>query len=68
MCKICDKIGANAGKVWVALHEGGRQEIKILKKATKLTDKDLYAALGWLARECKISIEEIEKESFVSLT
>lgn len=64
---MLEKIGTNAGKVWTRLDEGGRQHIKDLKKATKLTEKDLYAALGWLARENKILVEEIEKDVFVSL-
>jgi len=34
---------------------------------TKLTDKDLYAAIGWLAREGKLTLEEVDKEIFVSL-
>jgi len=64
---MIEKIGMNAGKVWTVLDEAGRQNLKEIKKATKLTDKDLYAALGWLAREGKIALEEVEKELFVSL-
>ncbi len=64
---MIEKIGINAGKVWTVLDEAGRQNLKEIKKATKLTDKDLYAALGWLAREGKIALEEVEKELFVSL-
>ena len=60
-------IGSNAGKVWTALYEGGRQNVKDLKKAVKLTDKELYAAFGWLAREHKISLIEEDKELMVSL-
>ena len=64
---MVEKIGINAGKVWTVLDESGNQNAKDLKKSSKLTDKDLYAALGWLAREGKISIVEEEKEIFVSL-
>ncbi|MDR1516817.1 MAG: winged helix-turn-helix domain-containing protein [Dysgonamonadaceae bacterium] len=64
---MIEKIGSNAGKVWSLLDETGRQEVKELKKASKLSDKDLYAALGWLAREGKVLFEEVEKELFVSL-
>lgn len=64
---MIEKIGSNAGKVWSLLDETGRQEVKELKKATKLTEKDLYAALGWLAREGKVIFEEVEKALFVSL-
>lgn len=36
---------------------------------TKLKDKELYAALGWLAREGKINFQEAEdaKELIISL-
>ncbi|MBK5195862.1 MAG: winged helix-turn-helix domain-containing protein [Proteiniphilum sp.] len=64
---MIEKIGINAGKVWTVIDEAGRQNLKEIKKAAKLTDKDLYAALGWLAREGKIALEEVEKELFVSL-
>jgi len=53
---IKEKIGNNAGLVWNAL-ANGKSEIKVLKKAVKLSDKDLYAALGWLAREEKVFFE-----------
>ena len=49
------------------LDENGKQNIKDLKKTTKLTDKNLYAALGWLAREGKIVMETVEKDIFISL-
>ncbi|HLW10910.1 MAG TPA: winged helix-turn-helix domain-containing protein [Fermentimonas sp.] len=59
--------GINAGKVWTILDQQGKQNIKELKKSTKLTDKNLYAALGWLSREGKIRIAEEGKDIFVSL-
>ena len=61
-----DKIGTNAGMVWNALLVGNL-DIKALKKATKLNDKDVYAALGWLAREDKIYFVETENELIVGL-
>jgi hypothetical protein len=60
------KFGENAGLVWNAL-ANGKQEIKALKKATKLNDKEVYAALGWLAREGKVEITEQAKDVFVCL-
>lgn len=65
---MIEKIGMNAGRVWAILDEGGRQNVKEIKKATKLTDKDLYAALGWLAREGKVVLETEVKEVFASLS
>ncbi|MDE7426867.1 MAG: winged helix-turn-helix domain-containing protein [Muribaculaceae bacterium] len=63
-------IGANAGLVWNALNEADALGIKQLRKITKLKDKEVFAALGWLAREDKINInpdENDEKELIVSL-
>lgn len=63
-------IGANAGSVWVALNTADALGVKQLKKITKLKDKEVYAALGWLARENKITIApdpNDEKEIIISL-
>lgn len=61
-----EKIGTNAGLIWTAL-ENGELNVKAVKKATKLAEKDLNLALGWLAREEKIVFSETEGELFVSL-
>ena len=63
---IKEKIGINAGLVWTAL-ENGELNVKAVKKATKLSEKDLNLALGWLAREGKLNFSEVEKEQFVSI-
>lgn len=63
-------IGIWAGLVWNALNEADVLGTKQLKKATKLKDKELFAAFGWLGREGKITIRvnpEDEKELMVSL-
>ena len=63
-----EKTGAFAGKIWEALNEGGKLTGKELKKAAKLrTDKELYLGLGWLLREGKLVIEEVEKDIYVAL-
>lgn len=64
---LIEKIGINAGLVWNVL-ENGEASLKAVKKATKLTEKDLNLALGWLAREGKIQFSEIEGEAFVRLS
>lgn len=62
------EVGANAGKVWQALSAANTAvEVKALKKATKMTDKEIYAAFGWLLREGKISLTEQDKDVFVAL-
>jgi hypothetical protein len=61
-------IGTNAGLVWRALSKAGRMSIKDLKKETKIrTEKDVYAAIGWLAKEDKIDLSEKEGEVFIWL-
>lgn len=63
-------IGTNAGTVWVALNTADTLGLKQLKKITKLKDKEVFAALGWLAREGKINIDadpEDEKEYVITL-
>lgn len=64
-------IGTSAGSVWTALNEADALSVKQLKKITKLKEKEIYAALGWLAREGKINIvsdPEDAKELIISLT
>lgn len=60
-------MGAWAGLVWEALNTSGVLTMKGLKKATKLKEKEIYAALGWLGREGKIVITETETDIEVVL-
>ena len=62
-----EEIGLNAGLVWNALNESEGLTLKGLKKVTKLKDKQLYAALGWLSREDKVTMEEVEGDLLVNL-
>ena len=55
-------IGTWAGQVWTALNEADVLGVKQIKKITKLKEKDIAYALGWLAREGKIAFEESEDE------
>jgi len=63
---LLEKIGISAGLVWTSL-ENGELNVKAVKKATKLPEKDLNLALGWLAREGKVKFNEVEGELFVTL-
>ena len=61
-------IGTNAGLVWNVLNGKGKLSVKDLKKQTKIkTDKLLFAALGWLAKEDKLIFTEKEEDLFVGL-
>ena len=62
-----EKIGFDAGNVQKMLDAQGIKSVKELKKATKLTDKELYAAIGWLAREEKLVFQQEENDLFISL-
>ncbi|MDY3710143.1 MAG: winged helix-turn-helix domain-containing protein, partial [Sodaliphilus sp.] len=45
----------------------GSLTVKGLKKTTKLKEKEVFAAIGWLAREGKVNVTEIEKDVEVNL-
>ena len=61
-------IGSNAGLVWNALDKLGKMDVKQLKKVTKIsTEKDVYAALGWLAKEGKLTFDYDDKTLLISL-
>lgn len=64
---MLEKIGIDAGKVWSVLDESGEQSIKELRKASGLIYNDIYAALGWLAREGKIVLENKNDELYITL-
>lgn len=63
-----ETIGLWAGAVWNALNDAkGTLTVKGLKKATKLKEKEVYAAVGWLAREGKVNVNETEAEIEITL-
>jgi hypothetical protein len=64
-----ETIGLWAGAVWNALNDAkGTLDVKGLKKATKLKEKEVFAAIGWLAREGKVNIVADEAEKQVDVT
>lgn len=65
-----DTIGMNAGALWNVLNDAEAMGVKQIKKVTKLKDKEVFAAIGWLAREGKIMIDvdpDDSKELIISL-
>lgn len=65
---MVNKAGELAGKIWAALSENGQLTGKELKKVIKAkTEKDMFLGLGWLLREDKIEIAELEKDITVTL-
>lgn len=61
-----NEIGLNAGKVWQLLSDNAKWSYGTLKMKSGLEDKELGAALGWLAREDKIEMYD-EEDLYISL-
>lgn len=57
MKKLIDEFGWNAGKVWTILNTKGPLKEETLLHTTKLSEDELWTAIGWLARENKICRE-----------
>ena len=47
-------IGKNAGVLWTLLQGKENEEVTKLKKDSKLSDAEFWAAIGWLSREGKL--------------
>jgi hypothetical protein len=60
-------IGQNAGVLWKLLNTKGPQNITNLKKLSRVDEKQLYLALGWLAREDKVKFIQDKRAVLVSL-
>ena len=63
-----EKAGVLAGQIWVALNETEGLTQKQIKKVAKMkADKDFFLGFGWLLREDKVVVSEVEGEIFVKL-
>jgi len=62
-----EQIGQTAGLVWHALNESGPQSLAKLVKAVDAPRDAVLQAVGWLAREDKIWIEESKRSRIISL-
>ncbi len=63
-----EMIGYAAGQVWRKLHDEGPTSVAKLSKAFDDLPRDtVMQAIGWLAREDKILIEETKRGRLVSL-
>jgi len=64
---MIDQMSEGAGQVWHHLNANGPTSPAQLKKQLKVSTEVLYGALGWLAREDKISFDGNGKRQKVSL-
>jgi hypothetical protein len=62
-----EQIGEAAGRVWRLLDSNGPQKLTTLVKEIDAPRDVVMQALGWLAREDKIAIEEESRARVVSL-
>jgi hypothetical protein len=51
-------IGTKAGKIWKIIDIWGEMEFPSIKRLTDENDSEVYSAIGWLARENKIELNE----------
>jgi len=58
MRDITTKFGDNAGKIWRTLSEQGCLDKKKILKSVQLKDDEFYSAIGWLAKENKVSKQD----------
>ena len=65
--KCTAQIGETAGLVWLALSENGPMSYPKLVKATGASRDTVMQAVGWLAREGKINVEETRRGRAVTL-
>lgn len=62
-----NEIGKTAGAVWKVLHSQGEMSMTALKKAVGSKDSTVDWAIGWLAREGKLSFRKDKNVLKVSL-
>ncbi len=60
-------IGEVAGEVWHALDQGGPMTLTHLAKKVGAQRDTVMQAVGWLAREGKIEIEEAKRRRTIKL-
>jgi hypothetical protein len=61
-------IGETAGKIWKILHAKGELNISQLPKLLNEKSMIVYQAVGWLAREDKISYRKEAAKTWISLS
>ncbi|MEF3074654.1 winged helix-turn-helix domain-containing protein [Methylobacter sp. Wu1] len=60
-------IGEAAGKIWRYLDENGPASVTKVTSETGISKNDIQRAIGWLAKEDKLSIEMKGRAETLSL-
>jgi len=62
-----NEVGTHAGDVYFLLSKKGKMSLRKIGECTKRKESVIYLSLGWLLRENKINIIELEGEFFYEL-
>lgn len=66
-CSCVEQIGDAAGLLWHHLHENGPRTLTQLAKEIDAPRDVIMQAVGWLAREDKLTIDEERSKKTVAL-
>ena len=64
---MANVIGKNAGVLWTYLDKNGASTVTKITKETNLDAKSIQRAIGWLAKEDKLTIELRGRTETISL-
>ena len=67
LIRCVDQIGETAGLVWNCLRDSGPISLAKLTKEVDAPRDVVMQAIGWLAREDKVTIEERNRTRVISL-
>jgi len=59
---LTDGIGIDAGKIWDILCSRSEMDVSTVARLANIEKCDCYSALGWLAREGKISAKTVVRK------
>lgn len=65
---MANTIGTAAGKIWKFLNKNGPTSISKVATETGINKNEIQRAIGWLAREEKITIEQKGRTETISLS
>jgi hypothetical protein len=64
---MSESIGNVAGQVWQYLNKNGAQTVAKIAKESDIEMKQLQRAIGWLAKEDKVTITSKGRTEVISL-
>jgi DNA-binding Lrp family transcriptional regulator len=65
---MVNSIGDSAGKIWKFLNKNGPTSVSKVSTETGISKNEVQRAIGWLAREEKILLEQKGRTETISLS